>query len=152
LTLSSAREQFAIPADYIREITEYAAITQIPMMPMFILSVINLRDAVVPAIDLAARFGGELTPETRRTCIVMAELPAADHLQQLGLLVDEVNEVLDVSEHQLEPRPAFGACIRPDFIRNILKHKSKFICVLDIAQVLSLEELAELVGTNPTMD
>ena len=62
------------------------------------------------------------------------------------MIVDAVNEVLAVEGHQLENRPAFGARIRADFIAGILKHHEQFVVVLDIPHVLSLDELAELVG------
>jgi purine-binding chemotaxis protein CheW len=101
---------------------------------------------VVPVIDLAVRFGRERTAIAKRTCIVIVEVEQNDSLQLLGIIVDAVNEVLAVEGHQLESRPAFGARIRADFIAGILKHHEQFVVVLDIPHVLSLDELAELVG------
>lgn len=108
---------------------------------------INLRGAVVPVIDLSVRFGRERTRIAKRTCIVILEVAQGDGLQLLGIIVDAVNAVLAVEPQQLESRPAFGARIRADFIAGILKQNEDFIIVLDIPQVLSLDELAELVGS-----
>ena len=146
LTLTLGQELFALPIEHIREIIEFGGLTEIPLMPSFLRGVINLRGAVVPVIDLAVRFGRERMPIAKRTCIVIVEVEQADNMQLLGIIVDAVNEVLAVEGHQLESRPAFGARIRADFIAGILKHNEQFVVVLDIPQVLSLDELAELVG------
>ncbi|MDF3195049.1 MAG: chemotaxis protein CheW [Gammaproteobacteria bacterium HGW-Gammaproteobacteria-13] len=146
LTLTLGQELFALPIEHIREIIEFGGLTEIPLMPSFLRGVINLRGAVVPVIDLAVRFGRERTPIAKRTCIVIVEVEQGDSMQLLGIIVDAVNEVLAVEGHQLESRPAFGARIRADFIAGILKHHEQFVVVLDIPQVLSLDELAELVG------
>ena len=146
LTLTLGQELFALPIEHIREIIEFGGLTEIPLMPSFLRGVINLRGAVVPVIDLAVRFGRERTPIAKRTCIVIVEVEQGESMQLLGIIVDAVNEVLAVEGHQLESRPAFGARIRADFIAGILKHNEQFVVVLDIPQVLSLDELAELVG------
>ncbi|MBO3274777.1 chemotaxis protein CheW [Pseudomonas schmalbachii] len=146
LTLTLGNELFALPIEHIREIIEFGGLTEIPLMPAFLRGVINLRGAVVPVIDLAVRFGRQRTQIARRTCIVILEVAQGDGVQLLGVIVDAVNAVLAVEAQQVEPRPAFGTHIRADFIGGILKQNEKFVIVLDIPRVLSIEELAELVG------
>ncbi|MDF3933765.1 chemotaxis protein CheW [Pseudomonas citronellolis] len=146
LTLTLGEELFALPIEHIREIIEFGGLTRIPLMPEFLRGVINLRGAVVPVIDLAVRFERSHTAIGRRTCIVIVELDQGSGLQLLGIIVDAVNAVLAVEGHQVENRPSFGARIRADFISGILKQNEQFIIVLNIPQVLSLDELAELVG------
>jgi purine-binding chemotaxis protein CheW len=147
LTLTLGEELFALPIEHVREIIEFGGLTEIPLMPTFLRGVINLRGAVVPVVDLAVRFGRERTAIAKRTCIVIVEVAQDEGMQLLGIIVDAVNAVLAVEPSQLENRPTFGARIRTDFIAGILKHGEQFVIVLDIPQVLSLEELAELVGT-----
>ena len=114
------------------------------MMPAFIRGVINLRGAVVPVIDLAARFGGKASTVQRRTCIVIVEMRSEDCQQDLGIMVDAVSEVLEIHGSEIEPPPAFGARIRADFIAGMGKVNSKFVIILDIQQVLSVDEMATL--------
>jgi purine-binding chemotaxis protein CheW len=146
LTLTLGDELFALPIEHVREIIEFGGLTSIPMMPTFLRGVINLRGAVVPVIDLAVRFGREQTAISRRTCIVIVEIEQDDATQFLGIMVDAVNAVLTVDPNQLEPRPAFGARIRADFIAGILNQDEQFIVILDIQQVLSVTEIADLIG------
>jgi purine-binding chemotaxis protein CheW len=148
LTLTLGEELFALPIEHIREIIEFGGLTAIPLMPAFLRGVINLRGAVVPVLDLAVRFGREQTVIARRTCIVIVEVMQDGDTQLLGIIVDAVNAVLTVDPRQVEPRPAFGARIRTDFIAGILNHNEQFIVILDIQQVLSVSEIAELIGVS----
>ncbi|WP_166365815.1 chemotaxis protein CheW [Pseudomonas akapageensis] len=146
LTLTLGQELYALPIEHIREIIEFGGLTEIPMMPEFLRGVINLRGAVVPVVDLSVRFGRQRTAIGRRTCIVIVEVEQEGAAQMLGIIVDAVNEVLAVDANQVETRPAFGARIRADFIAGILNQNEQFVIVLDIRQVLSVEEICELVG------
>lgn len=146
LTLTLGDELYALPIEHIREIIEFGGLTKIPMMPAFLRGVINLRGAVVPVVDLSVRFGHERTTIGRRTCIVIVEVVQDDEAQMLGIIVDAVNEVLAVEANQVDARPAFGARIRADFIAGILSQNDRFVIVLDIRQVLSVDEIRELVG------
>ena len=66
-------EMFAVGILNVKEIIEYGALTEIPMMPSFIRGVINLRGAVVPVVDLGVKFGMEERPVTKTSCIVIVE-------------------------------------------------------------------------------
>ena len=144
LTFQLSGEMYAVGILNVKEIIEYGSLTGIPMMPAFIRGVINLRGSVVPVVDLAARFGGRQTETSRRTCIVIIELTTADERHDIGIVVDAVSEVLEVSSADIEPAPAFGAKIRADFIEGMGKIAGKFVIILDIQKVLSVEEIASL--------
>ena len=142
LIFSLGGEAFAIGILAIKEIIEYGAITEVPMMPAAVRGVINLRGAVVPVIDLSARFGKPLTEVGRRTCIVIVELAQAEGRQDVGLIVDAVTEVIDIPAGEIEPAPSFGARIRTEFIRGMARQQSRFVIILDIDRVLSLDEIS----------
>jgi len=144
LTFMLGGEVFAIGILVIKEIIEYGSLTMVPMMPEFIRGVINLRGAVVPVVDLAARFGRAPVENTRRTCIVIVEVEADGERQDVGLVVDAVNAVLEISRDQIEPPPAFGARIRSDFIYGMGKVAGKFVIILNANKVLSMDDLALL--------
>ena len=144
LTFALGGEMFAVGILNVKEIIEYGQLTEIPMMPAFIRGVINLRGSVVPVIDLAARFGHAQSDVGKRTCIVIVEVQQDDSKHDLGIMVDAVSEVLEVSSADIEPAPAFGAKIRADFIDGMAKIAGKFVIILDIQRVLSVDEIASL--------
>ncbi|MBX3623361.1 MAG: purine-binding chemotaxis protein CheW, partial [Rhizobacter sp.] len=127
-----------------KEIIEYHELTEVPMMPACVRGVINLRGAVVPVVDLQARFGRAAGQVTKRTCIVIVEVATLGERQVIGVVVDAVNEVLDIEASAIEPAPAFGARIRTDFIHGMGKVRGKFVILLDVDQVLSLDDLGAL--------
>jgi len=146
LTFMLGGEMLAISILCIREIIWYANLTEVPMMPACIRGVINLRGAVVPVMDLSARFGKPSTPVTKSSCIVIVEVQtqnAGEH-QNMGVVVDSVQAVLEIPASEIEPAPSFGAKIRPDFIEGIGKVNGKFVVLLNVNQVLSTEEIGQM--------
>jgi len=141
LTFMLGGEMFAIGILAIKEIIEYHSLTEVPMMPDCVRGVINLRGAVVPVMDLLARFGRPPSPITKKTCIVIVEIQAGDERHVVGVVVDAVNEVLDIAAADIEPPPAFGARIRTDFLQGMGKVKGRFVILLDVDRVLSLDEI-----------
>ena len=144
LTFLLGGEMFAIPILNIKEIIEYGHLTTVPMMPAFIRGVINLRGSVVPVVDLAVRFGRKAGEATRRTCIVIIEIESGDEKQDVGVVVDTVSEVLEIPRNEVAQAPSFGARIRADFIRGMGKINGKFVIILAVNHVLSIDEMAML--------
>ncbi|PIW59256.1 chemotaxis protein CheW [Shewanella sp. CG12_big_fil_rev_8_21_14_0_65_47_15] len=145
LTFSLRGEYYAVTTSSVKEIIEYGQLTKVPMMPASIRGVINLRGAVVPVIDLGARFGTEQTTIDRRSCIVILEVNHSDNeLQVIGVVVDAVNEVLEIATDDIEPAPAFGANIRTDFMLGMGIVGGRLVILLDVGKVLSVDELAAL--------
>ncbi len=148
LIFSLGNEQFAVGTLRVREIIEYGNLTAVPMMPAFIRGVINLRGAVVPVIDLNARFGRARTETSRRTCIVILEVQAEDHTHVLGIIVDAVSAVRQIDAAHIEPTPSFGTRIRADFIGGMAKVNKGFVILLELGKVLSVDEISALHGMS----
>ncbi|BEV13814.1 chemotaxis protein CheW [Herbaspirillum sp. DW155] len=148
LTFLVGSESFAMPIASIREIIKFGGLTEVPLMPDFLRGVINLRGSVVPVIDLSVRFGRAPTVETKRTCIIIMELIQEEQLLLLGVMVDAVSAVLSIGVDHIEPRPSFGAGIRADFIEGMINVNERFVVVLDVQRVLSVDELASLLGMS----
>ena len=146
LIFSLGGELFAVSTLRVREIIEYGNITNVPMMPGFIRGVINLRGAVVPVIDLNARFGRTRTETSRRTCIVILEAHSGEDTHVLGIIVDAVSAVRQIDSSNIEPAPSFGTRIRADFIDGMAKVNGSFVILLDLGKVLSVDEISMLQG------
>ncbi|EKG43023.1 chemotaxis protein CheW [Pseudomonas sp. SZ57] len=152
LTFMLGGEMFAIGILGIKEIIEYGSLTVVPMMPAFVRGVINLRGAVVPVVDLSARFGRQNSAITRRSCVIIIEANSEDgQPQDIGLLVDNVSAVLEIPASQIEPPPNFGARIRADFISGMAKVDGKFVIVLEVDRVLSIDEMSSLAEASQSL-
>jgi purine-binding chemotaxis protein CheW len=149
LIFSLGGELFGVGTLRVREIIEYGNITAVPMMPGFIRGVINLRGAVVPVIDLNARFGRAKTDISRRTCIVILEVQNDEGTHVLSIIVDAVSAVRHIDSANVEPAPSFGTHIRADFIDGMAKVNGGFVILLDLGKVLSMEEISAISSMVP---
>lgn len=144
LTFVAGGECFAISIMDVKELIEVGGMTQVPMTPAFIRGVINLRGSVVAVVDLASRLGRPASALSKRSCIVLVDVMLDDEAQVVGMLVDEVREILELNGDDVQPAPRFGADIRTDFIKAMGRLADDFIILLDINHVLSIDELSAI--------
>jgi purine-binding chemotaxis protein CheW len=133
LTFLLAQESFAIGILAIREIIEYQGVTEVPMMPACVRGVINLRGAVLPIIDLAARLDYQAADATTRHVIVVVQI--AD--QVVGLLVDAVSDILTLNESQIQPTPAVASESARAFVCGLIALEGRMINLLRLDSVLA---------------
>ncbi|MBN8221409.1 MAG: chemotaxis protein CheW [Spirochaetes bacterium] len=144
LTFHIKDQVFGLDILHIKEIMEYTAVTRVPLVPAFILGILNLRGNVVPVIDVASRFGWPKTDITRMTCIVVTEIEYEGSQLDIGLVVDAVNEVVKLSMDNIEQPPNFGTNIRADFVHHVGKTPGGFVLLLSIARLLDVDEIQKL--------
>ncbi|SHJ43552.1 Chemotaxis signal transduction protein [Desulfatibacillum alkenivorans DSM 16219] len=138
LTFALQGQEFGLDILKIREIIGMRPIRAIPQAPSYIKGVINLRDQVIPIMDLRLRFGMEAQDYTERTCIVVLEMESPDKTVFMGVIVDSVSEVKDVLASQIEDTSSFGATIQPDYILGMAKLDNGVKLLLDMEHVLDV--------------
>lgn len=148
LTFVLSNEEFAIPVMTIKEIIEYGQLTNVPMVPDFVQGVVNLRGNVVPVINLATKFGLDVSAINKRTCIIIMDAQLDGDSVVMGVVVDKVLQVIEIPEDNIEPSPTLGSTIRTDFIKGMGRIDDNFIVILDVVQVLSAEEIALMGEMN----
>ena len=141
LTFQLANEEFGIRVLKVREIMGIQEITAVPQTPAHIKGVINLRGKVVPVIDLRLKFGLTAAEYTQRTCIIVTQVQGEAGLVLMGIVVDGVSEVLNLSAGEIEDTPDFGEEISTGYLLGMAKSKGKVKILLDIDKVLSSQEL-----------
>ncbi len=145
LTFSLAEEEYGIGILKIKEIIGMMAITTVPQTPKFVKGVINLRGKVIPVIDLRLRFGMEPMDYTERTCIIVVEIDGtAERTVQIGIVVDAVSEVLNITGKDIEDTPTFGTKLDTTYILGMAKMEGGVKILLDIDRVLNGNEMSAL--------
>jgi purine-binding chemotaxis protein CheW len=112
----------------VREIRGWIRATLLPHAPSFVCGVINLRGAILPVIDLAARLGFPTNEPTARSAVIVVELPG----QNAGILVDAVADIIPVSPGDIQPTPEVTSSMTKDFMRGVIPQKDGMISVLKI--------------------
>jgi len=149
MTFKLANEEYGLEILKVREIIRLMNITRVPRAPDFITGVINLRGKVIPVVDLRLKFGMPGAEATDQTVIIVVQYAMADGEFTMGILVDEVLEVLSIAQDQIEPTPNFGARTSDnDFILGVGKSERRVIFLIDIGQILTSDETLAAVEAS----
>lgn len=140
LTFLLDDEAFAVSISGVREVLEFSEVTKVPRMPIYMRGVINLRGAVVPVLDLKARFALGRTTKNVSTCIIIVEVQLDGEAVVLGMMADAVQEVFALAANEIEPPPKLGTRLDTQFVRGMGKRGDEFLIVLDIDRVFLADE------------
>jgi purine-binding chemotaxis protein CheW len=145
MTFKLSHEEYGLEILKVREIIGLMDITRVPRTPEFVRGVINLRGKVIPVVDLRLKFAMERTEATDQTVIIVVQYTHRNTDLTMGILVDEVVEVLDIAADQIEPPPSFGTgIVQTEFILGVGKADKRLIFLIEIGKVLTVEELQQL--------
>jgi purine-binding chemotaxis protein CheW len=142
LTFVLDKQQYAVPIMAVREINQLCEITPVPKTPPFVLGVINLRGKIIPVADLRLKFGMSKSEFTRQTCIVVIETDSG----HVGMVVDEVNDVVELHGSHIEPAPHLGSRAEMQFLMGIGKFQERVLILIDIHAALSSREIIHQVA------
>lgn len=144
LTFMIGKEEFGVGVLKVREIMGIQAITAMPQTPPWMKGVINLRGRVIPVIDLRLKFGLPSIDYTERTCIIVVQVYSGTAILPMGIVVDEVSEVITLAPGDIEDTPDFGSNVATAYILGMAKIKGNVKILLDIDQVLTSQEISGL--------
>mgnify|MGYP005839649293 CR=1 FL=1 len=136
LTFSLGNEEYGVGILKVREIIGVMEITAVPHTPTYIRGVINLRGRVIPVMDLRLKFGMEPKDYDERTCVIVVEVQGRSGPVQVGMVVDSVSEVANISAAEIEPPPSLGASTDSENILGMAKLKGAVKILLDVDRVV----------------
>jgi len=148
LTFALDKEEYAIEILKVNQIIRMQVITAIPRVPSFVRGVINLRGMIIPIIDLRKKFAMADHADTERSCIVVIQLEQDGKTVNMGIVIDEVREVIEIPAGDIEETPTFGAGIDTEFIMGIAKTGKTVKMMLDIGKVLTSSEIKAIAGLS----
>jgi purine-binding chemotaxis protein CheW len=141
LSFQLGDEMFAADVSKVLEILEMRPITKVPRCPSYMRGVINLRGSVLPVLDTRIKFGLETRDDTVDTCIVVLRVLMEGEPLTLGALVDSVEEVLELTDADIEAPPSIGSKFNPEYMHGMVKMDDTFIMILNVDKVFSGDEL-----------
>lgn len=143
LTFYLGQEVYGIDIIHVKEVIEYIPVTRVPLVPLYIAGVINLRGNVIPVLDASQLFFPKKNTESAYSNIIIVEISNDGQDFTVGILIDMIKEVVPITKANIDETPDFGTKIRTDYIFGVGKIKKEFIILLDIVRVLSLDELSD---------
>lgn len=144
LTFSLDSEIYGIEIKYVIEIIGIQPITQVPEVPSYVKGIINLRGKIIPVIDMRIKFKKEPLKYNDRTCIIVVDIQN----MTVGLIVDNVSEVLTIEDENIVPPPDYKTGFRNRYIKGIGKAGDDVKLLLDCNKLLKDDEIDELNKIN----
>lgn len=142
LTFDLGQEQYGLEILRVQEIVGLIPVTRVPRLPSFVRGVVNLRGRVIPVVDLRLAFGFPNAEDTERTCIIIVQVQRTEGaFTTMGVIVDEVSDVVDLPEGAAETAPDFGVEVDTSFIRGVGHIEDRVVLLLDIDSVLASDQL-----------
>jgi len=135
-------ETYAVDIQQVQEIIRMQQITRVPGAPFFVEGVINLRGRIIPVIDLRKRLGLPRGEETDEVRIVVVEVPP----HKVGMIVDAVEEVLRLSEENIEAPSSLVASVDEQYLKGVGKSEDRLVVLLDLEEILKKEKDSEKQG------
>jgi len=139
----TGNEYFGVPIGKVKEIVRVPEITAVPDTPEFLNGVINLRGRIIPVIELNKRLCVAGTGRKKSNRVLVLELDGS----VVGLLVESSSEILKVPEELIEPPPGIISSLGAEYVTGVGKLKDKLIVLLDVAKLLSPEEMKKIDGS-----
>lgn len=153
LTFQLGRECYGFPVLKVREIIRYITPTLMPQLPEHVKGVINLRGKIVPVVDLRLKFGFPADITSDHVCIVVVQIATANGRPAvMGMVVDGVEEVIQVSTQEIEPAPDFGTGLDTQYILGMAKIRGTVKTLLDMDKLLTTETIETIrkhAGAHP---
>jgi purine-binding chemotaxis protein CheW len=140
VSFTLANEEFGVDIIKVQEIMRVQEITKVPQMPDYVEGVINLRGNVIPIIDLRKKFGLEVKERDNQTRIIVVNVQ--DRI--VGFIVDAVQQVLRLSEDQIEPPPEVGTSINREYLNGVGKLDDRLLILLSLDTLLTMDDHNEL--------
>jgi purine-binding chemotaxis protein CheW len=134
-------EEYGVDIMAIREIKGWTASTDLPNTPAYMRGVINLRGAIVPILDLRARFGRGGTETTARHVIIVVAVGS----RVAGILVDAVADILAVAANDIQPLPQMER-VESGFLTGLVTVEGRMVALLDLDQVFAFDDLELIDG------
>jgi len=144
LTFPLGEEEYGIEISAVTEIIGVQKITVLPDLPHFVKGTINLRGKIIPVIDVRLRFKLEEREYQERTCIIVVNI---DDIS-IGLIVDSVSEVIDISNDSIETPPKLNNGAGNKFVKAFGKVKDNVVIILDIKNLPYEEEEQQRSSTE----
>lgn len=137
-------EEYALPLTHVIEIIEAREITKVPETPDYIAGILNLRGHVIPVLDVRKRFRKPARPDAPRRCVIIASVEQ----NPLGLLVDNVIDLIEIQPEQLKDPPQVGSSYINVFIGHIGIGENKMHLIVSADRLVNYNDLYFLEGAE----
>lgn len=150
LTFRLGDEDYGVDILRVQEIRGWEIVTRIPNSPVYVKGVLNLRGSIVPILDMRQRLGMDVRGYSKDTVVIVLRVKNQNSQRNIGVVVDEVSDVLNTRQENIRNAPQFGGGIPVEYITGLVDADGKMVMLLDVDKLLSRQSDAELEDEDLT--
>jgi len=143
-------EVFVINVKYVLRVLPATSFTKVPQGPDFLKGVTNFNGNVLPVVDSYRKFGFPQKESSKKPLILVLNLTVGGKNTNLGFLVDDSNNVFEVSQEEIKPYPAAGSKFNVDYIEGVIERNGQFILILNPEKLFEQEAVFDFTGDKNT--
>ncbi len=137
-------EYYAVPISKVQEVIQFIPITPLHETSNFLKGVINLRGRIIPVIDMRLKFGLPEREYTERTIFIIVEVVGGKDIYHLGLIVDNVQDVVEIDQEKVEKTPEVGFKFKSKYLYGIIQLNNRMVMILNLESILTTDEVVEI--------
>jgi purine-binding chemotaxis protein CheW len=130
-------EEYGIDIQKVQELRRYEAVTRIANAPEFIKGLVNLRDIIVPIIDMRIKFQLGAPTYDQFTVVIILNIGG----RVMGMVVDSVSDVVTLTPEQVKPAPQMGSALDTDYLIGLGALEERMLILVDIDRLMSSPEM-----------
>ena len=143
LTFRLGDEDYGADILRVQEIRGWEMVTRIPNSPIYVKGVLNLRGSIVPIMDMRQRLGMDVRDYSKDTVVIVLRVKSESSQRNVGIVVDEVSDVLHTQQANIRNAPQFGGGIPIEYITGLVDADGKMVMLIDVDKLL---------GKHPEVD
>jgi purine-binding chemotaxis protein CheW len=144
ITFRLGSETFVLDIMAVRQIIPYAGSTAVPTAPSFVEGIIVVRNEVIPVIDLRRRLYADVPERAEQPLLLITQSTAG----MIGLKIDEVRRIINVSAHSILPPPPLVRAVRGELLIGVVPFGEEVFLLMDLESVLTVDEKRELQSAD----
>lgn len=137
-------EYYCVDILRVQEILGFTDMTRVPNTPEFVKGVLNLRGAIVPVVDLRSRFELSTADHSKTTVIVVLAVKTAAKEKVVGIIVDAVSDVLNITKQGIKSVPETGTKVKTEFLTGLVSSESRMVMIMNIDNLLDPENFMDI--------
>ena len=148
LTFRLGDEDYGVDILRVQEIRGWETVTRIPNSPAYVKGVLNLRGSIVPIFDMRQRLEMEIKDYSKDTVVIVLRVKGITSERNIGVVVDEVSDVLNAQQSSIRSAPQFGGDVPTEYISGLADVEKKMVMLLDVDKLLNQDTENEHVSED----
>lgn len=137
LAFTLGQEEYGIDIQKVQELRGYETVTRIANAPEFVKGVVNLRGIIVPIVDMRIKFNLGTPTYDQFTVVIILNING----RVVGMVVDSVSDVIDLTPEQVKPAPEMGTAFNTDHLIGLGTLDERMLILVDIDKLMSSAEM-----------